>query len=80
MTAPPRPTPAELARHCCGLGHRLVASEHWLADFVCVDCGARAHFSHDAGGLRWQWDVLPWTSQKPPCTGAARGDERRDEG
>jgi hypothetical protein len=63
---PPRPTPAQLAAHHCGLGHRLGRIDHPIARFVCVDCAARMRVA-ETGEQRWQWDVLPWTNQRPPC-------------
>lgn len=66
MTAPPRPTPAQLAAEHCRIGHRLGPEENLLGDRYCVDCGALAR--------PYQGRTLWWTAgndgeptERPPC-------------
>ena len=69
MSAPARPTAAELERHHCRLGHRLVRSSS--AVLMCIDCGAdlwlpSASADHDT----WtDADGRPMR-ERPRCTGA----------
>lgn len=69
MTAPPRPTPAQLAAEHCRIGHRLGPEENLLGDRYCVDCGALAR-PYQGRTLWWPPDAPGrsfGSAQRPPC-------------
>ena len=75
MTAPPRPTPAELERHCCRVGHRWGEPENAFEDRYCVDCGAmRRRISRDDGWVGYWPPNAPDNAIRqidcPPCPAA----------